>query len=253
MKRLRLFFIAIISLMAFDAEAWYGISPYAYCAGNPVNYVDPDGKDIHYLDEHGQITMTLENSEYDQVLFVDKKGEWVESSQYDYGTIEIGTEGDFSFMTLSDDKVGNEIFQMLADNTTIEWSQLKTDGPLGSSKSYISTSGKTGYEGTGISLINSLSREGSTSVREWNHNHPSGSLNPSGTRSGISNATGKYSEAGSYGDVGAAKMAEQKQPGIQMNIYANGKFQQFNSGGKVGLPFSYTMIGILTIKTPIWK
>ena len=48
MKRRRLFFIAIISLMAFDAVAWYGVSPYAYCAGDPVNFVDPDGQNPIY-------------------------------------------------------------------------------------------------------------------------------------------------------------------------------------------------------------
>ncbi len=28
------------------AEKYYSISPYAYCAGNPVNLIDPDGEDI---------------------------------------------------------------------------------------------------------------------------------------------------------------------------------------------------------------
>ena len=27
------------------AEKYYHLSPYAYCAGNPVNYVDPTGED----------------------------------------------------------------------------------------------------------------------------------------------------------------------------------------------------------------
>ena len=28
-------------------EKYYHISPYAYCAGNPVKYVDPDGKKVY--------------------------------------------------------------------------------------------------------------------------------------------------------------------------------------------------------------
>ena len=33
------------------AEKYYGMSPYGYCAGNPVNLVDPDGKDWYYSDD----------------------------------------------------------------------------------------------------------------------------------------------------------------------------------------------------------
>ena len=35
------------------AEKYYSISPYAYCAGNPVNFIDPDGQDItiSYVDK----------------------------------------------------------------------------------------------------------------------------------------------------------------------------------------------------------
>lgn len=29
------------------AEKYYSISPYAYCGGNPVNRIDPDGRYIH--------------------------------------------------------------------------------------------------------------------------------------------------------------------------------------------------------------
>ena len=31
------------------AEKYYSISPYAYCAGNPVNSVDPDGKVVWFI------------------------------------------------------------------------------------------------------------------------------------------------------------------------------------------------------------
>ena len=58
MKKLRIFFIAIISLVAFEAEAWYGVSPYAYCAGDPVNYVDPTGERTQaVLDSAGHYTI----------------------------------------------------------------------------------------------------------------------------------------------------------------------------------------------------
>lgn len=35
-------------------EKYYGISPYAYCGGNPVNLIDPNGKEgVKYIDEKG--------------------------------------------------------------------------------------------------------------------------------------------------------------------------------------------------------
>ena len=35
-------------------EKYYGISPYAYCANNPVNLVDPEGEDLYIFDQDGE-------------------------------------------------------------------------------------------------------------------------------------------------------------------------------------------------------
>ena len=40
------------------SEKYYGISPYAYCAGDPVNLVDPDGREgVKYVDENGNLVV----------------------------------------------------------------------------------------------------------------------------------------------------------------------------------------------------
>ena len=43
-------------------EKYYHISPYAYCAGNPVKYVDPDGRDaVAVIDEQNKIVRIKAN------------------------------------------------------------------------------------------------------------------------------------------------------------------------------------------------
>ena len=69
-------------------EKYYHISPYAYCAGNPVNYVDPDGKRIEiaqgvsvefkeqlnlalkYMDLKGTIDIIRQIDKLPQVIYI---------------------------------------------------------------------------------------------------------------------------------------------------------------------------------------
>ena len=59
------------------AETYYSISPYAYCAGNPVRFVDPNGLDNYrYDDELGQFyLMETTDDDIDSVLGYHKNKE----------------------------------------------------------------------------------------------------------------------------------------------------------------------------------
>ena len=51
------------------AEKYYSISPYAYCANNPVKYIDPDGMDLYrYDDETGKMILVEKtDDDFDQI------------------------------------------------------------------------------------------------------------------------------------------------------------------------------------------
>ena len=84
-ERLRLFglneydFIArrynplLVSFTTWDfiAEKYPWLSPYAYCAGNPINYIDRNGLSVHALDEETMqnIRYTLSKKEAEYVRF----------------------------------------------------------------------------------------------------------------------------------------------------------------------------------------
>lgn len=51
--------IGLFSSMDPLCEKYYHISPYAYCAGNPINAVDPDGKDYNLTFNEKKKTLTI--------------------------------------------------------------------------------------------------------------------------------------------------------------------------------------------------
>ncbi len=55
------------------ADKYPGLSPYTYCANNPVKLVDPDGRDIWEFDDSGNLTKVGE-SDFDEFHKVDYYG-----------------------------------------------------------------------------------------------------------------------------------------------------------------------------------
>ncbi|MCR5277366.1 MAG: RHS repeat-associated core domain-containing protein [Bacteroidales bacterium] len=56
-------------------EQYYFHSPYLFCAGNPMKFVDPEGTHWYTINENGEIQMLMErdNEQYDRLFLYDKQ------------------------------------------------------------------------------------------------------------------------------------------------------------------------------------
>ena len=106
-------------------EKYYHISPYVYCAGNPVRYVDPDGRDIWELYTNGNIVWK-EKSDTHQLYALDRNGNRTSSitikDRYILDGLTMSRKGtDANYVVTQSAEVG-KVFLFAADNSNVEWS-----------------------------------------------------------------------------------------------------------------------------------
>ena len=111
------------------SEKYYGISPYAFCAGNPMKYVDMDGMDIWEIDKLGNVVNRIEDKKQDTFYIVENSssGAWQRTEQsisFDYGTIFNNTNK--TVFKSKDEESGARLFKFLSDNTIVEFGLINT-------------------------------------------------------------------------------------------------------------------------------
>ena len=174
------------------AGKYPGISPYAYCAGNPVSRVDSNGKDIWEINNQGKIVNHLQDDTKDAFYMVDKKGNLIEGKEivFEYGTIEKyqsqfydEERKTFDWYIVRGDQNGTYLFEFFANNTSIEFSQLLLGQKGESGLNIISTSHEESCERAFRFLFDNQYKNGYF-IRGHIHNHPSDSAFPSGLLDG---------------------------------------------------------------------
>ena len=117
------------------SDKYPSLSPYVYCADNPVRLVDPEGEDIWEIDENGKLTWKEHNTEID-VLYATKTKQ---SKDFPVGTIRemIEDKGfvkydgkdiqvNYQYLDINDDDLASCFFEFVSENTEIEWSLTQT-------------------------------------------------------------------------------------------------------------------------------
>ena len=163
------------------ADKYPGISPYAYCAWNPVKLVDPEGMDVWEISKNGSLRWMYE-SEKDTIKAPD--GSFVEVSD---GVLFRGSDGrrgrDYSqeyghygLSFNSNKENAFEVFEFLADHSEIEYSLFEVDNGL-----YSTFMLTTSFQEKGDSWGCKRAQDylNNNQLITHVHSHPSGSLQPS--------------------------------------------------------------------------
>ncbi len=169
-------------------EKFYWLSPYLYCANNPVNAVDPDGKDIWCINTTGHLVSSLTFETFDMMMVFDKSNKIKNIWKGKYGTIseqfsnnDPSAPSNLMGFEINGDVTGTEIFELFANNTSVEWSHLKTGDNTGLNTNFVSTTHFPNKDASAFILI--TKRLNKIPIREYIHNHPSNTSYPSGMKS----------------------------------------------------------------------
>ena len=114
------------------AEKYYSISPYAYCAGDPINIVDPTGKDIYNVTSKGYIRKYDGTACLGTYLIFDHNIVELSSSENSYDAVLDGltssTNSTFGLMTAEQ---ALTLQNVMTQGTEVEWEAQCTESGLG--------------------------------------------------------------------------------------------------------------------------
>jgi len=207
-----------------DQRSW--VSPYSYCQNNPIGRVDPTGAldDNYSVDLRGNIKLEEKTNDKFDVIY--KKESWDNGKKDNSVTVDkgvisskktnsgIGTDGKkytFDLYTVKGDDKAKEMFEFMATNTKVEWSQTLI-GAKKDQKSILSTSHEKYTEaGQGYVLATGYT------IRGHNHNH-SDNNTPSPS------------------DVNWAKAVNAKFPEAKFQILFKGNYFEYDKQGLIIVP-----------------
>ena len=172
------------------SDKYPSLSPYVYCADNPMRLVDLEGMDVDEweINNKGKIVNHIKTDKHDAFYMVDNNGNRMEGKEvvFDYGTIEDfksqysdQKKTTFDWFNVRGDDNGTQLFEFFAKNTTVEYGQLMLGEKGDNGLNIVSTSHESRKERSCIFLISKKYQYGYT-IREHRHSHPGNTPYPSG-------------------------------------------------------------------------
>ncbi len=171
------------------ADKYPSMSPYAYCAWNPVRLVDPDGRDIWELDNEGNVVNRTTDNERDVFYIVDENGNRDPNRSISFDHIIINTfestpndnyNCTFDSYEINGYDEGKSLFEFLSENTCVEWSHFILGEKDVDECNILTTSHIEDSDKQPFSKLKQIRNLGII-LREFNHCHQNGDPRPSGT------------------------------------------------------------------------
>ena len=108
------------------AANYPGTSPYSFCGGDPVNYIDPEGMAVWAVDPDGRLYLVEDTDDIEKVYFINSQGnlstDYITVNSRDMIEAFVGNDSEFSMFT-TENGINDifKLFKFFSDNTDVEW------------------------------------------------------------------------------------------------------------------------------------
>ncbi len=192
-----------------DRDSGYPhLSPYSYCAANPIRYIDPTREDIWRINGKGEVVEHTVTQDFDKFEFVDKDNNIIKNDQgeeqvlqFEYGTVRNYRQEKYAGVKSSNygeksgvvdifeirgNDAGTAVFEMFSQNVTQvsdnEIGLIRT-GNTSNGPNFI-TSGHQQHCEVGGQVLYNGQLKYLYYLREWIHSHSENSIVSDGDEDG---------------------------------------------------------------------